>query len=588
MTTGAPSSSDRRVEEAPLPRGGIDALAGVLAFLFAVLAVRAITMQLTGASEALRRVVRDASPRRPVRATRGRLLDAHGVVVAQDVAALRIDVDSRAREYSPEILAVLDRALRWTPARRHDAAILLASLDARDLRVHTLESAARTDDPSRLERALRAIPGVHVSATTTRGYPFGAEMFHVVGVSRGPSGVERVLDATLRGTPGWERPAPRGNDGTADTESWRLLLAAAREPRGSAPTDGRTVRLTLDSALQHDIALAFDQTGFATGAAVVLEASTGRVVAAYSRPALDPAAFTATLSPTDWSLSRDASSSPLLDQYAARAHRPGFTFVPFSAMSAIVDSDGAESRTIDCAGTMGFGDRQWHDTGFHGRGVDLVRALATHCYLYCFQMATITSLDHQAAIARSFGLGAPTGFVASPESRGSVPDRSDFVRRMGHFSLGSTLNAMIGYVQSVTPMQLAVAYAALVNGGDVFEPQLIDAIEATGGELVARPRAAPRRHVEVPHGAREHVLDALREASSSLPEDLAGLDAHPSPGADPRDDLCNNWFAGFFPRAAPRYVVVVFVATVPDLGNPARAVALAASRHLRIAAGDTP
>ncbi len=585
MTTGEGHSSEHRSDDAPVPRGGIDALARVMALLFAILAVRAISMQTARANQALQSVVRDASPRRSVRAVRGRLLDVHGAVLAQDVPAFRIEVDARARERAPHLLSVLEATLHWTPARRHDAEALLASLDVRDLRLHTLESAARTDDLHRLERALGAIVGVHVSATSTREYPLGAEMFHVVGVSRGPSGIERVLDATLRGTPGWERPTPRGQDGSHDTATWGALLSAAGERRANAPIDGRTVRLTLDAALQHDIARAFDDTGFTTGAAVVLEASTGRLLAAYSRPSLDPAAFGTTLSPIDWSRWRDAPSSPLVDQYAARAHRPGFTYVPFSAMAAFDTNDGADVEPLDCEGSMLIGHRHWHDGGTHGHRVDLVRALTSHCYLYCFEMAMSTSLDSHVAIARAFGLGAPTGFLASPESRGFVRDYNDVTRRERRFRLDFALTGAIGVDESVTPMQLAVAYAALVNGGDVFEPHYVDAVEATHGELVALPLAIPRRRVEVPHGAREHLVSALRDASSSFGEDLAGLDSHPAAGRGRSGEILNNWFAGFFPREAPRYVVVVFVAAVPNLGNPARAVALSVSHHLRTAAG---
>ena len=108
------------------------------------------------------------------------------------------------------------------------------------------------------------------------------------------------------------------------------------------------------------------------------------------------------------------------------------------------------------------------------------------CNIYFFKLAESVGMDRIARVATEFGLGQKTGIGVNPESPGaSRRARWYALRYKGQFRIGFTLNTSIGQgATTVTPLQLALAYAALANGGTVYSPQLVRAVETTDGSVV--------------------------------------------------------------------------------------------------------
>jgi penicillin-binding protein 2 len=190
-------------------------------------------------------------------------------------------------------------------------------------------------------------------------------------------------------------------------------------------------------------------------------------------------------------------------------------------------------------------------------------------------------MDRIARVAQSFGLGQKTGLGTNPEAPGRIPTRSWYAMRYrGQFRVGFTLNMAIGEGDvTVTPMQLALAYAALANGGTLYQPQVVRAVETSDGAVVQE--FAPRIHRQVPLKPEniQRVTDAVHDvvsdplgtafAASDQSLDVAGKTGTAQTGHVTQKDedtklsafLSQNhaWFASFAPARAPEVAVVVLV-----------------------------
>ncbi|MDI1481649.1 penicillin-binding transpeptidase domain-containing protein [Polyangium sp. y55x31] len=537
------------------------------------LTARSVHLQVVHGAEHARRLEAASVKRVRLAPSRGVIRDARGRVVAED----RVAVDAYV---IPEV--VLGRG-DVVPR----LAVALGLDDAeRDRLRHTLEAVPparraqwvlvrRDVAPERLpairdERALR----IKLVERAGRHYPFGSLGAHAVGYMNevspadiakdpgkwpgdrvGRTGVERARDRSLRGSPGHAFVAA----------SRRIVSPVA--PTGEAPRAGHDVTLTLDMDLERALDASFTRHEQRKGAAVLIDVHTGRVLAMTSRPAFDPNLL-------DRGVAVPAAGSEL-DRALLQTEPPGSTLKPFTALAALASDRAAAEHTVTCNGAYLFGPRWFRCTHTHGR-VDLDHALAENCNVWLYDQAARLGLDAIVGKAKQFGLGAPTGIEMGRELAGLVPTRAWFEHaHPGPFRAGHSLNAAVGMgVVRVTPIQLAVAYAALANGGTVRTPQ-----------IVVSDVPAPARQVDVPAADLARVRAALRARASELPglqASVAGTlgasdsrelflmptayieaeDAPPDdePPARPiRMPETNGWFAGFAPADAPEVAIVVLV-----------------------------
>lgn len=395
----------------------------------------------------------------------------------------------------------------------------------------------------------------------------------------GATGVERSWESYLRGQRGWQKRVvdARGRYRTGP-DAERLLDAPSRQE----PLSGRDLRLTLDV----DLVQAIDRAmrPHAAGSAVVVDVRTGRLLAMYSKPDFDPndlsgGAGRDRIRESFNKLYTD-SLRPMLDKTTSGAFQPGSTFKPFSALAALEDKIVDPGEHERCDGYLSFGRRIFHCTHVHGK-VDMRDAIAESCNIYFFKLAESVGMDRIARVATEFGLGQKTGIGVNPESAGRIPTRSWYaLRYKGQFRIGFTLNTSIGQgATTVTPLQLALAYAAIANGGTVYSPQLVRAVETTDGSVVQDfpPRVRQKAKIAAENLARvnEALFAVVNDAKgtaypvrdSSL--EVAGKTGtaqtgYVNTGADDpkkawylaRD---HAWFAAYSPAKAPEIAVVVLV-----------------------------
>ncbi|MEO7113108.1 MAG: penicillin-binding transpeptidase domain-containing protein, partial [Polyangiaceae bacterium] len=269
---------------------------------------------------------------------------------------------------------------------------------------------------------------------------------------------------------------------------------------------------------------------------------------------------------------------PILDKAMSGSFQPGSTFQPFSALAALEDHLVDPEETEKCDGYLAFGRRLFHCTHVHGK-VDMHDAISESCNIYFFKLAMAVGMDRIAKIASDFGLGKKTGLNVNPEAQGRVPTRSWYaLRYRGQFRLGFTLNSAIGEgATTVTPLQLALAYAALANGGTLYEPEIVRAVETSDGASLQDFPPRVRRKVSVKPENLARVDDALfgvvnDPKGTAYPVRDPALEISGKTGTaqtapthleeiDPKKKWFYSrdhaWFAAFYPSKAPEIAVVV-------------------------------
>jgi penicillin-binding protein 2 len=405
----------------------------------------------------------------------------------------------------------------------------------------------------------------------------------------GRTGIERAWESLLRGRRGYQRVLV-----DEDVEIDPALLEGDR-PELVEPVPGRDLTLSLDMDLMRIIERAF--RGPASGAAVVVDVRTGAVRALFSKPSYDPEAFTRGLTREEYAELRDDPFRPLIDKTIYETYFPASTFKPFAALAALEDGLIDPGERVDCTGsyTLGHGNPA-RCTAQHGE-VDMRSALVVSCNVYFYHLAEIVGIDRLAHMAQDFGLGRRCGIGINSEASGFIPTREWYESRHA-WQAGLALNTAIGQGDTrVTLVQLAMAYAAIANGGTLYVPQLVERVTAPDGAVVEEfaPRVRRRVHVDPAHLA--FVIDSLfgvvnddrgtaHEARTTHPGDIpiAGKTGTAQLGGRIRSEdeasraayerRAHAWFAGFAPVENPEVAIVVLVEHGGSGGRSAAPVAI--------------
>lgn len=572
-------------------------------FAFLAMAVRLFVLQVVEGD------VHDAEARRNIigetrlATTRGVIRDGLGRVLASNRPAYDVHVvpsQIDLEETWPRIAQVMQldadrekellekiRGIVQKGGPRADQSTLLSVDVSRDV-VAMLET-HRTE-----------FRGVRVSPAPVRSYPYGELGAHMLGYMRevdaeilaeqpdagyragdrlGAVGVEHRWESYLRGQRGFQRfISKKARREHVEALQKRYLGGDHLED----PTPGRDISLTLDVELMRSASDAM--RGHLAGAVVVVDVRTGRILAALSKPSFDPNTVSGG---SGKDAVREAFTryyadplKPTLDRTISAAYPPGSTYKPFSALAGLEGGLLDPFGRVDCRGGYEYGKRYFRCTGVH-RNVNLHDALVQSCNTYFYELGSRVQIDSLAEVGSRFGFGAATGIGVNPEARGRMPTRAWYTRRYkGAFRGGFTLLAAIGQgATTVNVVQLALAYAALANGGTLYRPQVVRSIETADGTVVQDfpPRVRRLVDVEARHlnrlltGLAGVVSDKDGTANAERVEgvDLAGKTgtAQVSQVAPRGSDQAqvqyfhrdHAWFAGYSPVSSPEIAVVVLV-----------------------------
>ncbi len=412
--------------------------------------------------------------------------------------------------------------------------------------------------------------------------PFGQARF---GLSDrvGRSGLELAFDEALRGLDGEQLivKKPGGEEAARDLDD----LVAALKPRQVVA--GATVRLTLDVDLQRAVKVAMKDVY--SGAAVVIDPSTGYILAMYAKPSFDPNELSGKHAPQSRPLEEFSAYAPLLNK-ALRGYPPASTYKVVAALAGLEEGVITGKSEYNCSGHYDFGGRRFHCHNRRGHGdVDVHEALRGSCDVFFYRVGEELGIERLEEWSRRLGFGEPTG-VEIHESTGRVPSRSWYRQHVpGGYFPGFALSTAVGQKDVLSsPLQIARVYAALANGGHLPSLTLIEGFEDAAGKLIA-PNRLPGRDIGVKKSNLQLIRTALRAvvneeggtAFGSKPDSvvMAGKTGTAQAPQRLRKEMAerlkddpgqlarlttwlqndHSWFVGWAPWGTPKVVVAVLI-----------------------------
>jgi penicillin-binding protein 2 len=331
------------------------------------------------------------------------------------------------------------------------------------------------------------------------------------GQTIGRRGLERRWEKELRGEDGRENVVVDAK-GRRLSEAMNEMLIPAEE-RFVPATPGNNLVLSLDARLQEAAEKAFPGRA---GAVVVMEAQTGFILAMVSRPSFDPNKMSGRITRAELKEMFEDPLKPMLNRAMNENYHPGSTFKVVGSLAALERGVLGEHSTLGCGGHFTLGGHTWRCDKPAGHGsLDVRRALQVSCDVFYYRLGDILGLDALSQMAHLLGYGQPTGFDLGRENPGNIPDSVWVQKAYGFAGKGHAINASIGQGGvDVTPLQQAVAYAAIANGGYVYKPQIVKRLETPDGRVVQEFGPQNAREGRLP--IKPENLQIIREALTSV------------------------------------------------------------------------
>ncbi|MGH9867286.1 MAG: penicillin-binding transpeptidase domain-containing protein [Candidatus Polarisedimenticolia bacterium] len=551
-------------------------LAAGLAAWGVLIGVRLADLQVVRASE-LRRVAA-GQQEEAVRldARRGVLYDRAGRELAVSVEVDSIAVDPAHIEDPVRAVAALAPALGLSRASEREELIgRLTESRSRGRRYLRLRRKVDPDVSAAVRRL--AIKGVQFEPEHKRFYPNGTLAAHVLGWAGadndGVEGMELALDGRIRGREG--RLYMMG-----DARGQTFLKAVRREP-----VPGHSVVLSIDETIQHiaerELAAAMESTGSASGSVVVMEPSTGDVLAIANHPTFNP------------NHPGDSEGDSRRNRAVIDAYEPGSTFKIITMAAAMEKGLLRPGDWFDCQnGSIRVSGVTLRDHKSFGT-LTTTEVLQESSNVGAIKIGLrVPDADFFDTIRR-FGFGAKTGIELPAEGRG-------LVRRVQDWSGISKATMSFGQELSVTPLQLATAVSAVANGGELRPPRLMLRELDAEGELLSKTALRPSRRVieEKTAAALKQMMIAVVDKGTAKAARMPGYSVAGKTGTAQKigpDGTYrgNNFiasFVGFVPSSRPALTILVMLDEPRgalyhggDIAAPVfRRIALPALRYLGV------
>ena len=381
------------------------------------------------------------------------------------------------------------------------------------------------------------IPGIYGKREYRRFYPAGEVVSQLVGTTNidgaGASGVEMKFDDSLQGVPGKKRFI-KDLHGDAIRDIGVVSEAA----------DGESLQLSIDLRLQHvqhrELLRAMKETGAAAASAVTVDAHTGEILAMTNLPSFNP------------NRRGQLNLAAMRNRVVTDVYEPGSTVKPLTLVAALESGEFDIDTIIDTSpGRIKVGDKVLPDPRNYGP-ISVSRVIEKSSQVGVTKMAQAVGHESIIDVFQRFGLGQATGAEFPGERSGRLPDH-DF------WSAIDQVTPAFGYGLLVTPLQLAHAYSALANDGQLVPLTLLatDEVRAEGRQVVSPDIA--RKVITVLHRVTGDEGTAKRASVPGFSVGGKTGTVHKVGNAGYLDDRYVALFAGVSPIESPRYVTVVVI-----------------------------
>lgn len=464
------------------PKSGVIFLQALIGVFFFVFVVRFWYLQVHRGPEFTRQAQDNRIRHERIFAPRGRILDSGQKVLADNRTAWGL---SLVREDCPDLPATLAQISDWFDLPLNYVREKYAQDRARVKPFEPIMLVTDIDFPlvAKIESEIHQWPGLEIVVRTKRNYPENELFSHILGYVGEANEQEMAADASLDlgdliGKAGLEYKLEkdlRGSKGLYEVEvdaHARVLGKVLRdEPRG-----GQEATLSLDRDLQQ---AAWDALNGEAGCVVVMEPDTGKLRALVTSPAYDNNLFAGGISKRDWEALRTNKRSPLQNRVIQSVYPPGSVWKLMMA-AFFMENGVSKYDSVHCSGQVRLGNqifRCWKRGG-HG-SMSMESAIVNSCDCYFYVIADRLGIDRIEKFARACGFGGLTGIDLPHEKSGLVPGKEWKKKRFKRpWVRGDTFNVSIGQGSTlITPVQMAVYVSALLNGGHLLKPQLLENTE---------------------------------------------------------------------------------------------------------------
>jgi penicillin-binding protein 2 len=581
-------------------------LSGFALVIFSIIFFRLWYLQVLSGDKYLKQAKNNQVREVTVRAPRGEILDRQGQVLVDNRTALALQLDPTELPSShrrrAEEFARLGRLIGMSP--NEIAKQLHQQTKELPANPVTLERDVAYDLVFYLRENQAAYPGVNVERVHVRNYPdgsLGAQIFGYVrevteqqlkepryqglipGDQVGQAGVENTYDNVLRGTNGLTR----------------VQVDAEGQPTGGVLSQteaeaGHNLLLSIDTPVQRAGEAALGS--FSTpGAFVAMNVHNGEILGLGSSPTFDPTIFTKPVIPTATyeQLASETTGAPLTNRAIQGLYPTGSTFKPITAVAALESGLLTPSTTIYDGGVFTLGGIDFRNAGNASYGsLQLPEALQVSSDVFFYNVGA--TLDREGSGAQQkwaseLGIGHPTGIDLPGEMAGLLPTpawRNKLYKEAQDpdspggtsivsgqdptdrpWSGGDAVNLAVGQGDlQANPLQMAVAYAAIANGGDVVRPHVGLEVRDPRGGVVQEIDPAPQRHLDIDPQYRQAILEGIHMAAQSpggtsyevfgnFPVPMAGKTgtAERAPQAD------QSWYVALAPYPNPEIAVAATI-----------------------------
>jgi len=461
------------------------------------------------------------------------------------------------------------------------------------------------------ETKIKDLQGFKIVQNSIRDYKDGESLSHLIGYLGkikseewkaepefysisdyvGKDGVEKTYEEILRKNPGKVRIERDAQGNIISQETISL------------PESGKSLILWLDSNLQKKIKDELEkkvkEVGVRGAAAVALDPKTGGVLALVSYPTVDNNLFSKGISPQEWKKINEDPSTPLFNRVISGTYLTGSTIKPLIASAALEEKIiSPEKKINDDKGKILVQDYwnpekiwEYEDWAIHG-WTAMRKAIAESCNVYFYTIGG--GYQDQEGLGPTrikeylelFGWNSKTGIDLPGEVEGFIPDpawkKTYFENKEDQVWVdGDTYNLSIGqgYLK-ITPLEVATSFLPIVNGGKMFQPEVVKEIVDSEKNLVEeiKPKIIRENFIDPKNlqVVREGMGQAVTSGSATVLNDLPVKVAAKTGTAELGGNYYHNWITVFAPYENPEIVLTIVIEKVKDV----RVAALPVAREI--------
>ena len=555
-------------------------LSRFLAFaLVVILAVGGLTarlfyMQIVDGGRFATLATRNRTVLEAVQSPRGLIYDRSGRALVTNVPtfAVKLRPADLPQAQRPDVVDRLAALLGM------DAAEINATIDGNPGSTFDLVRIASDVDENTARLIAEAgfeLPGVQIAVEARRQYTYGSLFSQILGYT-GPVSADQLaqlkalgyLPDDLLGKTGLEAEYETELRGTYGSQNVERDAAGRRTQvlqTVSDPVPGDSLNLTIDTKeqkyAQTALKWAMTEIGLKRGVVIAMNPQTGEIVALVSLPTYDDNLFARGISNADYQALVNDPDRPLLNHATQEHFPPGSTYKLVTGTGGLADKKITASTQLQTKSFLTLGTTKFYDWNRRGFGpCDIYCGFGHSSDTFFFQVAGMLGIDRLGYWAKQYGFGQRTGVDLPGEVSGIVPTNQWKQDTLGsRIFPGETYQAGIGQgYDVVTPIQLINAYAALANGGTLYQPQIVHDIVAPDGTVVRPFKKKVLRKLDVP----QSVLKTMRNAARNvvlvrhtynlvdMPIKVAGKSGTAEFGTRDAEGRLpfHSWFVGFVPK----------------------------------------